>query len=69
MCVLYLFVYYVHVHFICVKTFYKIFVLHDMHMILGSLELDFKCALIDTKISQIACWEHNYYPRPCGRRV
>ena len=42
----------------CVKTFYKIFVLHDMHMILESLESDFKCALIDTKISQIACWEH-----------
>ena len=39
----------------CVKTFYKIF---DMHMILGSLESDFKRALIDTKISQIACWEH-----------
>ena len=41
----------------CVKT-YKIFVLHDMHMILESLESDFKRALIDTKISQIACWEH-----------
>ena len=42
----------------CVKTFYKIFVLHDIHMILESLESDFKRALIDTKISQIACWEH-----------
>ena len=41
-----------------VRTFYKIFVLHDMHMILESLESDFKRALIDTKISQIACWEH-----------
>ena len=41
----------------CVRTFYKIFVLHDMHMILESLESDFKRALIDTKISQIACWE------------
>ena len=41
-----------------VRTFYKIFVLHDMHMILKSLESDFKRALIDTKISQIACWEH-----------
>ena len=27
-------------------------------MILESLESDFKRALIDTKISQIACWEH-----------
>ena len=41
-----------------VRTFYKIFVLQDMHMILESLESDFKCTLIDTKISQIACWEH-----------
>ena len=41
-----------------VRTFYKIFVLHDMHMILESLESDLKRALIDTKISQIACWEH-----------
>ena len=41
-----------------VRTFYKIFVLHDMHMILESLESDVKRALIDTKISQIACWEH-----------
>ena len=41
-----------------VRTFYKIFVLHDMHMILESLESDFKHALIDTKINQIACWEH-----------
>ena len=45
---------------------YKIIVLHDMHMILESdmhmilesLESYFKCALIDTKSSQIACWEH-----------
>ena len=43
---------------LCEKSFYKIFVLHDMHMILESLESDFKRALIDTKISQIACWEH-----------
>ena len=42
----------------CVRTFYTIFVLLDMHMILESLESDFKRALIDTKISQIACWEH-----------
>ena len=32
--------------------------LHDMHVILESLESDFKCALIDTKISQTACWKH-----------
>ena len=42
----------------CMKT-YKIFVLYyDMYMILESLESDFKCTLINTKISQIACWEH-----------
>ena len=29
-----------------------------MHVILESLKSDFKRALIDTKISQIACWEH-----------
>ena len=29
-----------------------------MHIIFESLESDFKRALIDTKISQIACWEH-----------
>ena len=40
------------------KTFYKILVLHDMHMILESLESDLKCALINNKISQIACWKH-----------
>ena len=37
---------------------YKILVLHDMHMILESLESDLKRALINTKISQVACWKH-----------
>ena len=37
---------------------YKIFVLYDMHTILESLESDFKCTLINTKINQIACYEH-----------
>ena len=34
-----------------------------MHMIFESLESDFKCALIDIKISQIAYWEHIIEPK------
>ena len=41
-----------------VKSIDSFFVLHNMHMILESLESDSKCVFCDTKISSIACWEH-----------
>ena len=41
-----------------VKSIDSFFVLHNMHMILESLESDSKRVFCDTKISSIACWEH-----------
>ena len=41
-----------------VKSIDSFFVLHNMHMILESLESDSKRVFYDTKISSIACWEH-----------
>ena len=41
-----------------VKSIDSFFVLHNMHMILESLESDSKRVFCDTKISSIACWEY-----------